>query len=114
MFICNEVQLCWEPTEHLTLVYNQDIYSSLAAGVGFAGMHGVLMYGTLISNSAGAGTLFADNCPQFSTFVVSSWLAAGFGILHMVNQSANWASRIVIFFACYPKFFVYMLNIFFT
>lgn len=61
-----------------------DIYSSLAAGVGFAGMHGVLMYGTLISNSAGAGTLFADNCPQFSTFVVSSWLAAGFGILHML------------------------------
>jgi anterior pharynx defective protein 1 len=60
-----------------------DFYSSVAAGLGFGFMHSLLLYGSILSNALGPGTLFADTCPYFSTFVVSAWTACFFGILHV-------------------------------
>ena len=63
------------------MVECQDIFSSLSAGVGYALMHGLLIYGSVISYAGGPGTLFSDNCPDISSYIVSSLTAAGFGIL---------------------------------
>lgn len=60
-----------------------DLYSALAAGLGYGGLHTILIYGTIVFNSLGPGTFFADTCPDFSVFVLSAWLAFCFGILHM-------------------------------
>jgi len=60
-----------------------DFYSATAAGLGFGGMYTVLMYGTIVSNSLGPGTVFADTCPHFSTFVSASGSALLFSILHL-------------------------------
>lgn len=61
-----------------------DFYSATAAGLGFGLMYCVLMYGTIASNSLGPGTLFADTCPHFSTFVNIAWSSLLFGILHVL------------------------------
>lgn len=61
-----------------------DIYTALASGCGFAIVHSVLFYGTLISYSIGPGTFFADTCPEYSVFVVTSWMACAYGIIHML------------------------------
>jgi hypothetical protein len=47
-------------------------------------MHSLLLYGSILSNALGPGTLFADTCPYFSTFVVSAWTACFFGFLHVL------------------------------
>jgi len=60
-----------------------DFYSALAAGVGFGGAYVVMVYGSILAFSSGPGTLFANSCPNFSTFVVSSWLSLAFSVLHM-------------------------------
>lgn len=60
-----------------------DLYSSIAAGVGFALVQCVLVYGSILGSALGPGALFSDYCPQMSTFVLSAWMSFCFGIMHI-------------------------------
>lgn len=60
-----------------------DLYSSIAAGVGFGAMHSFMYYAVIIAHSLGPGALFNAHCPQFSTFFSAAWTALFFNILHI-------------------------------
>ncbi len=53
-----------------------DLSASLAAGLGFGGMHTVMMYGALLFASLGEPTFFLDSCPQMSIFAWTALLGA--------------------------------------
>jgi len=70
-----------EIAPHLRLALN-DASAGLAAGVGFGGMHLVLLFGTLwASQSTAAGVLYQESCPNVPSLIVSAWMAACFSIL---------------------------------
>mmetsp|Transcript_26139 Transcript_26139/g.43587 ORF Transcript_26139/g.43587 Transcript_26139/m.43587 type:complete len:319 (-) Transcript_26139:251-1207(-) len=57
----------------------------LAAGVGFGGMHAVLLYGTLLATeSRNLGTLYQDACPSMPGLFLSAWNAFFFSILDII------------------------------
>jgi Aph-1 protein len=57
----------------------------LAAGVGFGGMHAVLLYGTLLASESGnLGTLIQDSCPSMPGLILSALNAFFFTILDMI------------------------------
>lgn len=57
----------------------------LASGVGFGGMHAVLLYGTLLASESGnLGTLYQDSCPSMPGLLLSAWNAFFFTILDIV------------------------------
>jgi hypothetical protein len=57
----------------------------LAAGVGFGGMHAVLLYGTLLASESGnLGTLYQEACPSMPGLLLSAWNALFFTILDVV------------------------------
>ena len=47
-----------------------DLSSGIAAGLGFALMQSVLMYGAVISASKGEASLHLDTCPQMSLYLL--------------------------------------------
>jgi Aph-1 protein len=50
-----------------------DVASGLAAGIGFGGMHALLMYGSLLaSEAADMGVLYQPSCPYLPSLIVSS------------------------------------------
>eukprot|EP00475_Leptophrys_vorax_P041710 TRINITY_DN7871_c0_g1_i1.p1 TRINITY_DN7871_c0_g1~~TRINITY_DN7871_c0_g1_i1.p1 ORF type:complete len:240 (-),score=62.77 TRINITY_DN7871_c0_g1_i1:33-752(-) len=49
-----------------------DLSSSIAAGVGFAGIHGLIMYGGVLAQSIGIGSLVSTACPEMSLYVLSA------------------------------------------
>ena len=53
-----------------------DLSASLAAGLGFGGMHTVMMYGALLFASLGEPTFFLDSCPKMSIFAWTALLGA--------------------------------------
>jgi hypothetical protein len=57
----------------------------LAAGVGFGGMHAVLLYGTLLASESGnLGTLYQEACPSMPGLLLSAWNALFFTILDVI------------------------------
>ena len=46
--------------------------SSLAAGLGFGTMQGVIMYGSVLAASTGPGVLFVDSCPHIPLVMLSA------------------------------------------
>lgn len=52
-----------------------DISSSIAAGVGFAFVNGLIMFGGVLSQAIGIGSLVSETCSQMSLFVLSGKLA---------------------------------------
>ena len=60
-----------------------DLYSAIAAGVGFGAIHTFMYYATIIAHSVGDGTLYSAHCPQISTFFSAAWMALFFNIMHI-------------------------------
>lgn len=71
-------------TAKLRLEIN-DLSCGLAAGVGFGGMHTVMLYGTLLASEAGrVGTLYQPSCTIMPSLVNSAFMACMFAILDIV------------------------------
>jgi hypothetical protein len=60
-----------------------DLYSAIAAGVGFGAMHSFMYYAPIIAHALGEGALFNPHCPQFSTFFSAAWTSLFFNIMHI-------------------------------
>lgn len=62
-----------------------DMSCSIAAGVGFGGMHAVLLYGTLLASEGGRlGTLYQPSCSFMPSLINSAFMAFWFSILDVV------------------------------
>mmetsp|Transcript_6305 Transcript_6305/g.7992 ORF Transcript_6305/g.7992 Transcript_6305/m.7992 type:complete len:317 (+) Transcript_6305:176-1126(+) len=62
-----------------------DASCGIAAGVGFGGMHTVMLYGTLLASEGGRmGTLYQPSCAVMPSLVNSAIMAFFFGILDIV------------------------------
>lgn len=62
-----------------------DVSCSIAAGVGFGGMHSVLLYGTLLaSENSRNGTLYQPSCAFMPSLANSAIMAFWFSILDVV------------------------------
>lgn len=71
-------------TARLRLEIN-DVSCGLAAGVGFGGMHTVLLYGTLLASESGRiGTLYQPSCTIMPSLVNSAFMACMFAILDII------------------------------
>lgn len=60
-----------------------DLYSGIAAGVGFGAMQTFVYYATLFGQSLGPGTLYSPHCPHMSAFVSAAWTALMFNLMHV-------------------------------
>ena len=72
----------WVEAAKLRLELN-DASCGVAAGVGFGGMHAVLLYGTLLASQStnNVGVLYQDSCPAVPSLVVSALFAFLFSVL---------------------------------
>ena len=62
-----------------------DVTCGLAAGIGFGGMHTVMLYGTLLASEGGnMGTLYQSSCSIMPSLVNSGIMAFFFSILDIV------------------------------
>lgn len=62
-----------------------DLSCGLAAGVGFGGMHTVMLFGTLVASESGRmGTLYQPSCTVMPSLVNSAIMAFMFAILDLV------------------------------
>eukprot|EP00515_Schizochytrium_aggregatum_P011985 CAMPEP_0202083370 /NCGR_PEP_ID=MMETSP0964-20121228/23465_1 /ASSEMBLY_ACC=CAM_ASM_000500 /TAXON_ID=4773 /ORGANISM="Schizochytrium aggregatum, Strain ATCC28209" /LENGTH=247 /DNA_ID=CAMNT_0048651077 /DNA_START=86 /DNA_END=829 /DNA_ORIENTATION=- len=60
-----------------------DFASAVAAGLGFALMNSLIMYGGVLQAALQPGDLYTDACPRVSLFVLSALLALMFQALNM-------------------------------
>lgn len=78
------VTLDLSETARLRLEIN-DVSCALAAGVGFGGMHAIMLYGTLLASESGRiGTLYQPSCTVMPSLVNSAIIANIFSILDIV------------------------------
>lgn len=72
----------WTEAARLRLQLN-DASCGVAAGVGFGGMHAILLYGTLLASeiSHGGGVLYQSSCPSVPSLAVSGMYSFCFTIL---------------------------------
>lgn len=72
----------WTESAKLKLQLN-DASCGIAAGVGYGGMHAIMLYGTLLASemSHGGGILYQSSCPQIPSLVVSALYAFSFTVL---------------------------------
>jgi Aph-1 protein len=71
----------WTAAAKLRLQLN-DASCGVAAGVGFGGMHAIMLYGSLLANeTANAGILYQDSCPAIPSLVQSAVYALCFSIM---------------------------------
>lgn len=71
-------------SQQLKLELN-DVSSGIAAGVGFAFFHTVMLYGTLLaSENSRTGTLYQESCTMMPSIFNSAIMAFFFGILDLV------------------------------
>ena len=77
-----ERQEDWHQAARLRLALN-DASCGVAAGVGFGGMHAIMLYGTLLASQTtnNVGVLYQDSCPAMPSLVVSGLFAFFFTIL---------------------------------
>mmetsp|Transcript_15060 Transcript_15060/g.19072 ORF Transcript_15060/g.19072 Transcript_15060/m.19072 type:complete len:353 (-) Transcript_15060:72-1130(-) len=63
-----------------------DVSCSIAAGIGFGGMHTILLYGTLLASEGGRknGTLYQPSCAVMPSLINSAIMAFWFSILDIV------------------------------
>jgi len=60
-----------------------DLYSAIAAGVGFGACHSIMLYGTIIAHAHGPGELLNDRCPSYNAFVAAACSALLYNVLHI-------------------------------
>lgn len=72
----------WTAVAKLRLQLN-DAACGIAGGVGFGGMHAILLYGTLLASEIkdNSGVLYQDSCPAMPSLAVSAIYALFFSIL---------------------------------
>lgn len=71
----------WTTAAKLSLQLN-DASCGVAAGVGFGGMHAIMLYGTLLASEAGnVGVLYQDSCPGIPSLVQSAVYALCFSLM---------------------------------
>lgn len=72
----------WAEIAKMRLQLN-DAACGVAAGVGFGGMHAIILYGTLLASemSTNVGVLYQDSCPAIPSLAVSAMYALCFFIL---------------------------------
>jgi anterior pharynx defective protein 1 len=72
----------WAEAAKLRLQLN-DASCGIAAGVGYGGMHAIMIYGTLLASQTtnNVGILYQDSCPSMPSLVVSGLFAFFFSIL---------------------------------
>jgi len=58
--------------------------SSIAIGLGFGLTHAVVMYGSILVESTGPGTLLAPGCKDISIFVLSAFFSSAFIMMHVL------------------------------
>jgi len=68
---------------HALLYPLSDLYAALSGGVGFGLIQISVIYGPLFFYAGEFGSLFDDNCPQFSLFTLSAWNGCLFGFLQL-------------------------------
>jgi Aph-1 protein len=75
-------QESWIETVKLRAELN-DASTGIAAGVGFGGMHGIMLYGSLLSSEImnNVGILYQDSCPGMPSLILSAIYAFSFSIL---------------------------------
>mmetsp|Transcript_10345 Transcript_10345/g.10421 ORF Transcript_10345/g.10421 Transcript_10345/m.10421 type:complete len:246 (-) Transcript_10345:177-914(-) len=61
-----------------------DVSSSFAAGIGFGGMHSLMMFGSVLAASNGSGDYFAESCPSIPLIFSISMIAFAFVVLDCV------------------------------
>lgn len=84
----NDNQIELSESSRLRLELN-DATCGLASGVGFGGMHTVMLYGTLLASEGGnMGTLYQSSCTLMPSLVNSGIMAFFFGILDIVWMMA--------------------------
>lgn len=72
----------WAEIAKMRLQLN-DAACGVAAGIGFGGMHAIILYGTLLASetSTNVGVLYQDSCPAIPSLAVSAVYALCFFIL---------------------------------
>ena len=72
----------WTQVAKLRLELN-DAACGIAAGVGFGGMHTIMLYGTLLASemTKNVGVLYQESCPGMPSLVVSAIYALCFSML---------------------------------
>lgn len=72
----------WVEATRLRLELN-DASCGIAAGVGYGGMHAIMLYGTLLASQTtnNVGILYQDSCPALPSLVISGLFAFFFSIL---------------------------------
>lgn len=71
----------WTNAAKLRLQLN-DASCGVAAGVGFGGMHAIMLYGTLLASEAGnVGILYQESCPGIPSLAQSAVYALCFSIM---------------------------------
>lgn len=71
----------WTAAAKLRLQLN-DASCGIAAGVGFGGMHAIMLYGTLLASESGnVGVLYQDSCPSVPSLAQSAIYALCFSIM---------------------------------
>ena len=78
----NPTSTSWTEVAKLRLELN-DAACGIAAGVGFGGMHAVMLYGTLLASEMtnNVGVLYQESCPGMPSLAVSAIYALCFSIL---------------------------------
>lgn len=71
----------WTAAAKLRLQLN-DASCGVSAGVGFGGMHAIMLYGSLLASESGnAGVLYQDSCPAIPSLAQSAVYALCFSIM---------------------------------
>jgi gamma-secretase subunit APH-1 len=71
----------WTAAAKLRLQLN-DASCGVAAGVGFGGMHAIMLFGTLLASQSGnAGILYQESCPSIPSLAQSAVYALCFSIM---------------------------------
>lgn len=71
----------WTAAAKLRLQLN-DASCGVAAGIGFGGMHAIMLYGTLLASESGnVGVLYQDSCPGIPSLAQSAVYALCFSVM---------------------------------
>jgi hypothetical protein len=61
-----------------------DLWSSIAAGVGFGASQSFMFYAPVVARALGPGALFSPHCSAFSTTILAAWNALLFNAMHVL------------------------------
>jgi hypothetical protein len=75
-----------------------DVYSAIAAGLGFGAMQSFFYYAVILAHTLGPGALYSGKCTAFSSAFAAAWNALLFNSLHILLM--------IIAFDAYRQMFI--------